>query len=92
MAHAQRGPGLARLRLARPRCPCVARPVRDVSARPVRARGVRGALAWLAVPSTRSSTPRRACLPPVYSMHSDHVMYINKWKLNSEIDYVSYFM
>jgi hypothetical protein len=30
--------------------------------------------------------------PPVHSMRSDRVIYINKWKLNLEIDYVSYFM
>jgi hypothetical protein len=61
-------------------------------------RGARSALVRLAVPSTRSSTPRRARLPLatrlpplVYFMRVDHVIYINKWKLNSEIDYVSYF-
>jgi hypothetical protein len=67
-APTQRGPGPTRLRLARPRCPCVARPpahgsapacarlVRGASARPcVRACscGARGALARLVVPSAR---------------------------------------
>jgi hypothetical protein len=77
MAPAQRGPGPAQLRLARPRCPCVARHVRssaptcarlvrDASARPCAPclRGARGALARLAVPPAHSSTPRRARLPP----------------------------
>jgi hypothetical protein len=67
-ALAQRGPGPARLRLARPWCLCVARArlgpgvcatrSRRVSAAlSVRARMVHGALARLAVPLTRLSTP-----------------------------------
>jgi hypothetical protein len=46
---------------------------------------------------TCSSTPRLArlplatCLPPMYFMHIDHVV-LMKWKLNSKIDYISYFM
>jgi hypothetical protein len=82
-AHAQLGPGVRAARSRR------------ISA----ALRARGALARLAVPSARSSTPRRAHLPlatrlppPLYFMRVDHVIYINKWKLNSEIDYVSYFM
>jgi hypothetical protein len=55
-------------------------------------RGARGALARLSVSSACSSTPRRTCLPPVYPMHSDRVISINKWKLDLEIGYVSYFM
>ena len=59
----------------------------------VRARMVRGALARLAVPLARLSTPSgRARLPPMYFMRAKHVVYINKWKLNLEIGYVSYFM
>jgi hypothetical protein len=64
-APAQRGPGPARLRLARPWCPCVARrvrgsapacarPVRDASARPCAC-----VLAWCTVLWRGSSCPRR---------------------------------
>jgi hypothetical protein len=35
--------------------------------------------------------PLATRLPPVYFICVDHVIYINKWKLNSEIDYISYF-
>jgi len=70
-APAQRGPGPARLRLARPWCPCVARArlgpgvcatrSRHVSAAlRVRARVVHGALAWLVVPATQRIAPCRA--------------------------------
>jgi hypothetical protein len=55
-------------------------------------RSARGALARLAVPPARSSTPRHARLPPVYFMRANHVVHINKWKLNLKISYVSYFM
>jgi hypothetical protein len=59
-------------------------------------RGARGALARLTVPSACSSTPGRARLPPppppVYFMRANHVVHINKWKLDLEIGYVSYFM
>jgi hypothetical protein len=68
--------------------PLSARDARSFSARSWHvsvALRVRGALARLVVPSARSSTP------PIYFMCVDHVIYINKWKLNSEIDYVSYF-
>jgi hypothetical protein len=51
--------------------PVVARGVQRVH---VRARVMHGALARLAVPLARLSTPRRAHLPPVYSMRSDRVI------------------
>jgi hypothetical protein len=74
-APAQRGPDPARLRLARPWCPCVARrvhgsapacvrPVHDASARPCAC-----VLAWCTVLSHGSPCPRRTRLPlvmPVY--------------------------
>jgi hypothetical protein len=44
------------------------------------------ALGALVYPKTCPSTPL------VYSTCSDRVIYINKWKLNLEIGYVSYFM
>jgi hypothetical protein len=72
--------------------PACARPVRYASVRRACSRGACGALARLAMPSACSSTPRRARLPPVYPMRSDRVIYINKWKLDLEIGYVSYFM
>jgi hypothetical protein len=43
-------------------------------------------------PPARSSTPGHARLPPVYLMRAKHVIHINKWKLNLEIGYFSYFM
>jgi hypothetical protein len=77
-APAQRGPGPARLRLTRPLCPCVARPL--PMARPrrardsfvarqrslARARGARGALARLVVPSARRVASCRVRDVPVY--------------------------
>jgi hypothetical protein len=62
---AQRGPGPVRLRLERPRCPCVARRMRGSFAARQRglacahARVVRSALAWLTVPSGRRIGSRR---------------------------------
>jgi hypothetical protein len=65
-----------------------------------RARVVRAVL-WhgSSCPPACSSTPGRARLPldvpvypPMYFMRAKHVVYINKWKLNLEIGYVSYFM
>jgi hypothetical protein len=73
------GPGVAPLPAHdTQRDACAARPRRArglFAARPCAracSRGARGALAQLAAPSARSSTP------PVYSMCSDHVIYINE--------------
>jgi hypothetical protein len=62
-------------------------------------RGALGALARLAVPSARSYTPRHArlplatYLPPPCNLCALITLFLLiKWKLNSEIDYVSYFM
>jgi hypothetical protein len=56
-----------------------------------RARVVHAVL-WHGSPCPRRARlPLATRLPPVYFMRVDHVIYINKWKLNSEIDYVSYF-
>jgi hypothetical protein len=76
MAPSQRGPGPARLRLSRPRCPCVARRMRSSApacARPVRDASVRPCarmLAWCArCFGTARRAPRHARLPldmPVY--------------------------
>jgi hypothetical protein len=88
----QRGPGPARLWLARPRCPCVAWPpargsapactrfVRSALARPC-ARAC-SALARLAVPSARRVASCHIrdvpVYPPVYFMRDDHIIYINE--------------
>jgi hypothetical protein len=86
----RRGPSATR---GAQRDACAARPQRVRGPSTTRQRGpARVALARHAVPSARSSTPRRARLPPVYSMRSDRVIYINTWKLDLEIVYVSYFM
>jgi hypothetical protein len=82
VAPAQRGLDLARLRLARLRCPFVARlgpGMRAARLRRVSAALRARVLAWCTrCFGTARLPPRRARLPPVYSRRSDHVIYINK--------------
>jgi hypothetical protein len=72
---------------------CAARPRRVRGFARARAHVVRAVL-WHGSPCPRCARLPLDVLvyPPVYSMRANHVVHINKWKLNLEIGYVSYFM